>query len=148
MSDIVNPTPSAYIPIAPTLEHVEARQAAIDAERNAYIETLAADDRERFLAMEKAVKVLTEAKVPFFLWAKPNPAQLDSRAIWQYQKTTYLDPFGEVGNKEHNGFAWGAMWVILQFFATNGGYVIPVYSQDQGLVGIANPPKPIDNQSI
>lgn len=102
MNPDLTATPSAGLKVPVNAEHMEAKQSAIDAERLAFIKTQSPEMRIRYRAVEKAIKILTEAECPFHLVVRPDPTN-PNRAIagtWNHCKFSYKQPLSEAWNQE------------------------------------------------
>lgn len=126
MSDY--PTPSALVAVpSNNLEQVEARQARIDAERMAHIDTLVEPEKSRFLAVEKAVNLLAEHQIPFFLWVTP---EVGRRGGWNHIRATYTTDESK-WQKEYRDYIWQAMIDITFVFARVFRFTFGVYDKDK-----------------
>lgn len=138
-----NPTPSIGKPIPFSAEHIEAKQAAVNAERAAYVATLPLDVQKRFAAIEKAAQILEKAKVPFQLLALPeSTAPNVGSGIWVFQKGTYLkDVTSDEAFTEASRFAYqvGVRSVIIM--AERLDLMIPICHRDGKVIEVLNAPK-------
>lgn len=141
------PTPSANMQIPMTQEHVDARQAAIDAGRYAYIATLTPEQQDKFAAIERAVKILEENKILFYLQTLPLGAE---SGLWEYSKFTYQSVDTEEGRREGNTSCLRIFWNTLVRFVKLRSCFISVFDMDRRFVGAWGPDgeiKPPEPQS-
>ncbi len=140
MSDII---PSAHLKVPANMEHVEARQAAIDRERMAYIETLEPEAKARFMVVEQVVLLLKEVKLPFFLFVHPEPNALDPkrRGVWNHQMAHYGDPFSSSEDLvQIRSTMFQTLVVAADLLATPLGMTVPICASDGKVFHMANPP--------
>jgi hypothetical protein len=70
-------------------EHKEAEQAIIDKKRNDFIASLPEEDKKKFQAIEKAVAILVEADVLFYLFPSLPLTQDGSKeGVWQWNSVS------------------------------------------------------------
>lgn len=95
-------TPSAGLKVPFNLEHMEAKQVAVNEERLAFIKTQSPEMRIRYKAIEKAVNILLEAECPFHLIVRPDPTNPDKAiaGTWNHNKFSYKEPLSEAWTKE------------------------------------------------
>lgn len=129
-------TPSASIQVPANMEHIEARQAAIDRERMAYIDKLSPESKARFMLVEQVVATMREAKVPFFLMVKP-----DREGCWVHKAAHYGDPFTDKQVLEE---IRDTMYTFLVTAADSLseplGMTVPICAPDGKVFHMANPP--------
>ena len=73
------------------LEQREAEQDKVNRERDAFIESLPDDEKAKFKAVEKAVRILIKAEVPFYLFPRLDSLQFKGKKqIWQWNSLAAL----------------------------------------------------------
>lgn len=138
-----NVTPSAKAVIPASMEHIEAKQAAVDAERLAYIATLPTDARERLEIVEQCVALLKGAKIPFSLTVRPEPRHPETVrcSVWQHQFIQYGDPFTNRDDAiECQDTMYQMMCVLAERFAKPMGMMVAICGMDGSIHHIANKP--------
>lgn len=136
--DSANPTPSISVKVPANLEHIEAKQAAVNSERLSYVASLSERDQKRFAAIDKAIVLLTEAEVPFWLFADPEQ---NGRGPWVFQKTTYVEPLTKEWADQTLDNVWSTLKTAIHSLIPGLAVVIPIYNYDQELLCVfGNPP--------
>lgn len=84
--------------IPPNQEHHEAAQENANAERAKFMASISEVDREKFAAIDKAVKILVDAKVLFYLFPL-LPYQEDSskEIVWQWNSLMANIKYDDIG---------------------------------------------------
>lgn len=134
-----NVTPSAEINVPLNKEHLEARQDAVNNERNAYVSTLPPEEKARFNAVEMAVSILEKNGIEFVMWVKPGIRNDEVHAWWQCNKMSYLEEGTVEWKDQYKTNTWKTMWFAIQFFAKRFNLAIPVYTINRELVGLEAP---------
>lgn len=100
-------------------EHREAEQMEANRDRDAFIATLPKSEQAKFVAVEKAVRLLVKAKVPFYLFPQLESLQFKGKQqIWQWNSLVASVKFDKSGkpteesNKE-NAFYHEAFFAFL-----------------------------------
>jgi len=80
-------------------EHMEAAQQKVDGQRSEVIEALPEEEREKFKAIEKAVRILTDAKILFYLfpYLKRGKDPSLKKSVWQWNSLSELAELDESG---------------------------------------------------
>lgn len=95
-------------------EHWEAGQAEIDRAREIAFAAMPAEEQHKMREIERAVSILENAKVPFFLWSSPEN---DVKGLWQYHRSTYQDQFSEGGEEDRRKLMSLGIYAASHFFA-------------------------------
>jgi hypothetical protein len=101
--------------VLPNQEHLEAHQETVNKKRNKFIESLSNEERLKFEAVEKAVQILVDVKILFYLLPYlPCSDNKDKNQVWQWNSLQSLAEFGNDGkpteeyrdlnSKFHNSF--------------------------------------------
>jgi hypothetical protein len=99
-----------------TKKELEDKQQKINMENAAFIETLTGEDKLHFEAVEQAVKILSQAKVPFFMF--PNLLTIRGKMVLQYNNFGELNLYKEDGSvtkesrSNYNKFITGLIWQV------------------------------------
>lgn len=125
-----DPTPSAFKHVPNNPEHQEAKQAAINKEREDYVKSLTLEEQAKFKALEQAVSLLEGAQVPYYLWAAPENAKEDRIHMWFYVKQTFKDPYSDEGIKETCSSAEGFITACMKFLTKFSHTKIALYSEE------------------
>lgn len=79
-------------------EQFEAAQQDSNARRDTFIDSLAAADRAKFAAVEKAATILVDAGVIFYLFPWLNcPQKPETPTMWQWNSLSRFTKFNEMG---------------------------------------------------
>lgn len=100
-------------------EHREAEQMEANRERDAFIANLPKSEQAKFVAVEKAVRLLVKANVPFYLFPQLESLQFkDKQQIWQWNSLVASVKYDEKGkpteeSDKQNAFYHEAFFAFL-----------------------------------
>lgn len=80
-----------------TQEYIEAEQIAVNKIKEQIIAKLPPGEKEKIEAVEKAVRIMTDAGVKFFLYPYLYNPDVRKNIVWQYNSITELTTFNDKG---------------------------------------------------
>lgn len=89
-------------------EHLEARQAELNATNDAFKATLTEEERAKYEAVGQAMRILTEAKVPVYMFPRLMSPLHDMPICYQYNNMMELTEFDSSGKQTDGArkFLW------------------------------------------
>lgn len=98
-------------------EHLEAQQAELNATNDAFKATLTKEERAKYEAVGQAMRILTEAKVPAYLFPRLMSPLHDTSICYQYNNMMELTEFDSSGKQTDSAkkFLWETH---LSFYGT------------------------------
>jgi hypothetical protein len=100
-------------------EHREAEQMEANRERDEFIATLSKTDQAKFAAVEKAVRLLVKADVPFYMFPQLPSLQFKGKQqIWQWNSLVAKVQYDKSGkptkeSDKENGFYHEAFFSFI-----------------------------------
>ncbi len=104
-------------------EHLEKYQLDTNIERDDFVKSLLKEDREKFEAVEKAVKILIDAKVLFYLFPQlPYLPDKTKNQVWQWNSLLHFAEYDNAGKftleylRKNKNFNHGMLSYIFYMF--------------------------------